>query len=101
MNTKFFRVKEILAGRAVQFDLQIISFDYISMRYAENVQNMSFNAILWILCSGAAWRDLPKDCREYYLVEIDSNFCKVHQHVAGYNDKNPCTRERKIFNFYR
>lgn len=72
-----------------------------------------FNAILWILGSGAAWRDLPKQygnwnsiyhkfrnwiesgvfekilqtliekSREYYLVEIDSTFCKVHQHAAG------------------
>lgn len=72
-----------------------------------------FNAILWILGSGAAWRDLPKEygnwnsiyhkfrkwcdegvfekifqafvgkCREYHLVEIDSTFCKVHQHAAG------------------
>ena len=23
------------------------------------------------------------DCRGYYLVEIDSTFCKVHQHAAG------------------
>ncbi len=72
-----------------------------------------FNAILWILGSGAAWRDLPEkygnwnsiyhkfrnwikagvfekifqalvgNCKEYHLVEIDSTFCKVHQHAAG------------------
>lgn len=72
-----------------------------------------FSAILWILGSGAAWRDLPKEygnwnsiyhkfrnwieagvfekilrslveeCRKYYLVEMDSTFCKVHQHAAG------------------
>lgn len=72
-----------------------------------------FNAIMWILGSGATWRDLPKEygkwnsiyhkfrqwcnakvfekilnslienCRKYYLVEIDSTFCKVHQHAAG------------------
>ena len=72
-----------------------------------------FNAILWILSSGAAWRDLPaqfgnwnsiyhkfrKWCADdvfekilqelvvntekYLLVEIDSTFCKVHQHAAG------------------
>ena len=67
-----------------------------------------FNAILWILSSEAAWWDLPEeygqqhlqfrrwielgvfekilqalaaDC--YYLVEMDSTFCKVHQHATG------------------
>ena len=24
-----------------------------------------------------------EDCREYYLVEIDSGFCKINQHAAG------------------
>ena len=72
-----------------------------------------FNAILWILSSGAPWRDLPPhygkwnsiyhkfrqwcaqnlfedilkalvaDTDKYLLVEIDSTFCKVHQHAAG------------------
>ena len=72
-----------------------------------------FNAILWIMSSGAAWRDLPPhfgnwnsiyhkfrlwcaddifenilqaliaDTEKYLLVEIDSTFCKVHQHAAG------------------
>lgn len=72
-----------------------------------------FNAILWILSSGAPWRDLPphfgnwnsiyhkfrkwcaqnlfddilkalvKDTNKYMLVQIDSTFCKVHQHAAG------------------
>ena len=72
-----------------------------------------FNAILWILGSGATWRDLPKEygnwnsiyhkfrkwcelgvfekilqslidsCKKYSLIEIDSTFCKVHQHAAG------------------
>jgi transposase len=72
-----------------------------------------FNAILWILSSGAAWRDLPThygnwnsiyhkfrqwcaqkvfdnilkvlvaDTDKYLLVQIDSTFCKVHQHAAG------------------
>jgi len=72
-----------------------------------------FNAILWILSSGAAWRDLPpqfcnwnsiyhkfrlwcaddvfdnilqvlaSDTEKYLLVEINSTFCKVHQHAAG------------------
>lgn len=72
-----------------------------------------FNAILWILSSGAAWRDLPPqfgnwnsiyhkfrlwcsqgvfenilkvlvdETEKYLLVEIDSTFCKVHQHASG------------------
>ena len=72
-----------------------------------------FNAILWILSSGAPWRDLPShygnwnsiyhkfrqwcalnlfdnilkalvaDTDKYLLVQIDSTFCKVHQHAAG------------------
>lgn len=72
-----------------------------------------FNAILWVLDSGAKWRYIPKEfgnwnsiyhkfrqwcdekvfekilqslvdsCRKYYLVEMDSTFCKVHQHAAG------------------
>ena len=71
------------------------------------------NGILWILSSGAAWRDLPtcfgnwnsvyhkfrqwsrgglfeKILRDlnfttnnYLLVEIDSTFCKVHKHGLG------------------
>lgn len=76
-----------------------------------------FNAILWILSSGAAWRDLPThfgnwnsiyhkfrkwcaqnvfedilkvlvaDTEKYLLVEIDSTFCKVHPHAAGARKK--------------
>lgn len=72
-----------------------------------------FNAILWVLSSGAPWRDLPPhygnwnsiyhkfrqwcaqnlfenilkvlvtDTEKYLLVQIDSTFCKVHQHAAG------------------
>ena len=72
-----------------------------------------FNAILWILSSGAPWRDLPPhygnwnsiyhkfrlwcaqnlfenilkvlvaNTDKYLLVQIDSTFCKVHQHAAG------------------
>ena len=72
-----------------------------------------FNAILWILSSGAPWRDLPAhygnwnsiyhkfrqwcalnlfekilkalvvDTDKYLLVQIDSTYCKVHQHAAG------------------
>ena len=72
-----------------------------------------FNAILWILSSGAPWRDLPPEygnwnsiyhkfrqwitlnvfenilktlvteTEKYLLVEMDSTFCKVHQHAAG------------------
>ena len=74
---------------------------------------MVFNAILWILSSGAPWRDLPthfgnwnsiyhkfrqwcaqnvfekmlqalvQGTKKYLLVEIDSTFCKVHQHATG------------------
>ena len=77
-----------------------------------------FNAILWIVSSGAAWRDLPPhfgnwnsiyhkfrlwcaddifenilqaliaDTEKYLLVEIDSTFCKVHQHAAGARKKH-------------
>lgn len=73
----------------------------------------AFNAIFWMLDSGAKWRYLPKEfgnwnsiyhifrkwidwgvfekilqslienSRKYFLVEIDSTFCKVHQHAAG------------------
>ena len=76
-----------------------------------------FNAILWILSSGAPWRDLPThygnwnsiyhkfrlwcadnvfenilqalvaDTEKYLLVQIDSTFCKVHQHAAGARKK--------------
>ena len=72
-----------------------------------------FNAIFWVLDSGAKWRYIPTEfgnwnsiyhkfrswcdegvfenilqslvdnCRKYYLVEMDSTFCKVHQHAAG------------------
>lgn len=72
-----------------------------------------FEAIFWILDSGAKWRYLPEkfgnwnsiyhkfrkwydegvfekilrslvdSCRKFYLVEMDSTFCKVHQHAAG------------------
>ena len=79
---------------------------------------MVFNAILWILSSGAPWRDLPAhfgnwnsiyhkfrqwcaqdvfenilkvlvaDTEKYLLVEIDSTFCKVHQHAAGARKKH-------------
>ena len=72
-----------------------------------------FNAIFWVLDSGAKWRYIPEefgnwnsiyhkfrqwcdakvfenilqslldDCRKFYLVEMDSTFCKVHQHSSG------------------
>jgi len=73
----------------------------------------AFNAILWILVSGARWRDLPSSygnwnsiyhkfhqwCRiglfelllkiinakvwDATLLEIDSTFCKVHQSACS------------------
>ena len=73
----------------------------------------AFNAIFWMLDSGAKWRYMPKEfgnwnsiyhifrkwidwgvfekilqslvenVKKYFLVEIDSTFCKVHQHAAG------------------
>ena len=72
-----------------------------------------FNAIMWILCSGARWRDLPArygnwnsiyhkfrlwcslglferlmklinaDAKDTTLLEIDSTFCKVHQSACS------------------
>jgi transposase len=72
-----------------------------------------FNAILFILESGTKWRYIPKeygnwnsiyhkfrkwieagvfeeilqalieDCGKYYLLQIDSTFCKVHQDATG------------------
>lgn len=69
-----------------------------------------FNAIYWVLSSGAKWRYIPKEYgnwnsiyhkfrrwieegvfekilqalidAKYALIEIDSTFCKVHQHAA-------------------
>ena len=71
-----------------------------------------FDAIFWVLDSGAKWRYIPQEfgnwnsiyhkfrqwcdsgvfekilqslvdnCRKYYLVEMDSTFCKVHQHAT-------------------
>ena len=76
-------------------------------------QRTVFNAICWVLSSGAKWRYIPKEygnwnsiyhkfrnwikegvfekilqslidsCKKYSLIEIDSTFCKVHQHAAG------------------
>ena len=75
----------------------------------DNYQTL--NAIFWIMRSGAPWRDLPPDygnwnsiyhkfrqwCKQdifinilrelnsdkSILIEIDSTYCKVHQHAAG------------------
>ena len=74
---------------------------------------MVFNAILFVLESGAKWRYIPKEygnwnsifhkfrkwieagvfekilqslvenSRKYYLLEMDSTFCKVHQDATG------------------
>ena len=76
-----------------------------------------FDAIFWVLDSGAKWRYIPEEfgnwnsiyhkfrrwckekvfekilqslidnCRKYYLVEMDSTFCKVHQHASGARKK--------------
>ena len=71
----------------------------------------TLNAIFWILRTGAPWRDLPPDYGNWnsiyhkfrqwceqdifinilrelnsgksVLIEIDSTYCKVHQHAAG------------------
>ena len=72
-----------------------------------------FQRNFWVLDSGAKWRYFPKefgnwnsiyhnfrswsdegvfekilqslveDCRKFYLVEMDSTFCKIHQHATG------------------
>ena len=55
-----------------------------------------FNAILWIVCSGAPWRDLPErfgswktvysrfcKWRDYENLSIDSTTVKAHQSSAG------------------
>ena len=57
-----------------------------------------FNAILWILVFGTAftrsfiagWSKaylkeyyIISECQNYYLFEIDSTFCKAHQHAKG------------------
>ena len=72
-----------------------------------------FDAIFWVLDSGAKWRYIPQEfgnwnsiyhkfrqwcdsgvfekilqslvdnCQKYYLVEMDSTFCKGHQHATG------------------
>jgi len=77
-----------------------------------------FNAILWLLKSGARWRDLPTcfgnwnsvyhkfrqwirvglfekilrvlnfATNKYLLVQIDSTFCKVHKHGLGAFKRN-------------
>lgn len=73
----------------------------------------AFNAIFWMLDSGAKWRYMPKEfgnwnsiyhifrkwielgvfekilqslvenAKKYFLIEMDSTFCKAHQHAAG------------------